>query len=179
MNHGGFSAEERPMNEFGKDNTAAKRKLTNAQVRELKELHHTGEWTQGRLAKHFGISAMQAGRIVRGESRNNVVTPTEAKEKEAEREAQRTSEIERGLIKSLHWLEMFVTMECEVLPDGTVKVISTQARPAMPDPFDHAGPGEDEPLAVSGLEKLQQDAKELKKSDLLLDELEKDLETEK
>ena len=46
-----------------------RRKLTNNQVRALRELRATGQFTQSALAKMFGISQTQVSLIVRGKSR--------------------------------------------------------------------------------------------------------------
>lgn len=54
------------MANFGAKESRA-RKLTLTQVRELKGFYEQGA-TQGALAKHYGISIGQIGRIVRGES---------------------------------------------------------------------------------------------------------------
>lgn len=42
-------------------------KLTPEQVLELRTLYSEHNWSQGRLARHYGISVGQVGRIVRGE----------------------------------------------------------------------------------------------------------------
>lgn len=49
------------------------RKLDDTQVRQLKQLYEEG-YTQGSLARYFGISIGQIGRIVRGESRRETGT---------------------------------------------------------------------------------------------------------
>ena len=43
-------------------------KLSPSQVLELRTLYAEQGWSQGRLARHFGLSVGQVGRIVRGES---------------------------------------------------------------------------------------------------------------
>ena len=47
-------------------------KLTEDQVREIRRLHATGEWSYPRLAERFGIHAQNIGRIVRREGYANV-----------------------------------------------------------------------------------------------------------
>lgn len=51
---------------FGKRNKAA-RKLDQLQVQQIRKLYEEGA-TQGAIARHFGMSTVQIGRIVRGES---------------------------------------------------------------------------------------------------------------
>jgi transcriptional regulator with XRE-family HTH domain len=43
-------------------------KLSPAEVLEIRELYHQQNWTQGALARRFGMSIVSIGRIVRGES---------------------------------------------------------------------------------------------------------------
>lgn len=43
-------------------------KLTPSDVFEMRRLYADEKWSQGRLARHFGVSVGQVGRIVRGES---------------------------------------------------------------------------------------------------------------
>jgi D-alanyl-D-alanine carboxypeptidase len=43
-------------------------KLTRAEVREIREKYKDRTWTQGSLARSYGVSVVQIGRIVRGES---------------------------------------------------------------------------------------------------------------
>jgi hypothetical protein len=54
------------MTKFSKGSLAAA-KLTPSQVMEMRELYNE-RWTQGALARRYGISVVQVGRIVRGES---------------------------------------------------------------------------------------------------------------
>lgn len=42
-------------------------KLEPSQVLEIRE-KYAADWTQARLSRHFGVSVIQIGRIVRGES---------------------------------------------------------------------------------------------------------------
>lgn len=58
---------------FGRSNRAAK-KLTLEEVVEIRRRYDSGD-TQGALARSFGISAVQIGRIVRGESWNSSNAP--------------------------------------------------------------------------------------------------------
>jgi DNA-binding XRE family transcriptional regulator len=58
------------MGKFGQRNLRAA-KLTLVKVRQIRELYAEGQYTQGELGKHFGVSAIQIGRIVRGESWNH------------------------------------------------------------------------------------------------------------
>lgn len=55
------------MAKFGRENTRAS-KLTPAMVNEMRRIYAEGRKTQGQLARDFGISAVQVGRIVRWES---------------------------------------------------------------------------------------------------------------
>ena len=67
-------------------------KISDQQVRELKKLYAEG-YTQGSLARHFGIGVAQVGRIVRGESRRDVggAAPSPA---EMDRIAQKLMELQ-------------------------------------------------------------------------------------
>jgi hypothetical protein len=59
------------MSRFAPGNSKAA-KLTNEQILEMRQKYEGGEYSQGRLAREFGISVNHVGRIVRGESRQSV-----------------------------------------------------------------------------------------------------------
>jgi transcriptional regulator with XRE-family HTH domain len=63
------------MSKFGQNNTRAA-KLSNEQVFELRGLYAEGA-TQAHLARRYGVTTNTVGRIVRGESRQNVPLPEE------------------------------------------------------------------------------------------------------
>ena len=65
------------MSKFGGRNSRAA-KLTIGQVREIRELYVASRASQGQLARDFGVSVVQIGRIVRGEVWQNLgpVAPT-------------------------------------------------------------------------------------------------------
>ena len=62
------------MSKFTAGNSRAA-KLSNEQVLEMRSLYTTEGWTQGTLARKFGVSVNTVGAIVRGETRQNVPMP--------------------------------------------------------------------------------------------------------
>lgn len=69
----------------GKHTTGNKRsaKLTPSEVIEMRRLYSEEGWTQGRCARHFGISVGQVGRIVRGEHWQEYTQPPTQQEIDA------------------------------------------------------------------------------------------------
>lgn len=57
-----------------RDNTMAEA-LTDEQVVEIRRLYHVDGWTQGRLARQFKRAVGTIGRIVRGETHQDVGMP--------------------------------------------------------------------------------------------------------
>lgn len=56
-------------------------KLSNEQVFEMRSLYNTGEWSQGALARRFGVAINTVGGIVRGETRQAVPMPVNGTDK--------------------------------------------------------------------------------------------------
>ena len=84
------------MNEFDPEHKKSRRKITDTQVRELKELYHEQKWTQKELADKFGISVMQVGRIVRGDSRKSVQIASELIEEQAKKQMEEMKKMLEG-----------------------------------------------------------------------------------
>lgn len=59
---------------FHRNNRGAS-KLTAGDVRNIREMYGGGHYTQGQLSRDFGISVNQIGRIVRGESWQDIPEP--------------------------------------------------------------------------------------------------------
>lgn len=79
---------------FGKGNGKAA-KLTVREVQEMRELYASGQATQGDLCRRFRISLVQVGRIVRGESWQDV--PVLATPAELEQSARRLLALQEEL----------------------------------------------------------------------------------
>lgn len=97
------------MSKSQRGNTRAA-KLTNAQVMEVRQRYAEGE-TQGALCRAFGMSVVQIGRIVRGESRRNL--PVVKGEHEMELEARASAE----RMAAMHGLSLPPTAEPPSLAD--------------------------------------------------------------
>lgn len=54
-------------------------KLTRTQVIDIRVKYHQEEWSQGRLARYFGVTIGTIGRIVRGETWQTVQHPASAR----------------------------------------------------------------------------------------------------
>ena len=65
------------MTKFGKGNSL-RSKLTNEQVWTIRERYMAGGCTQASLSREYGVTTETIGRIVRGETRVAVPTPTPA-----------------------------------------------------------------------------------------------------
>lgn len=80
---------------FAKRNKAG-RKLTSEKVAEMRKYYAEGA-TQGALAKYFGISAVQVGRVVRGESWSTSADVLMPSEEEMQASARRMVELQESL----------------------------------------------------------------------------------
>ena len=67
------------MSKFSPHNTKGA-KISNDQVLELRQLYHEEGWTQAQLARKYQVNVNTVGRIVRGESRQQVPMATESPE---------------------------------------------------------------------------------------------------
>lgn len=92
------------MTKFAPGNSRAAR-VSNEQVLEIRRLYHDEGWTQGRLAREFGLNINTIGRMVRGESRQRVPMPTDSPSEIAARMAKlqslRDAEIRERLAADL------------------------------------------------------------------------------
>lgn len=62
------------MNTFSRHNMKGS-KLSAGEVLEIRRLYKEPSWTQGRLSREFQVSIVQIGRIVRGESWQQLPVP--------------------------------------------------------------------------------------------------------
>lgn len=85
------------MTMFGRRNTKA-RKLTAYEVQQIRKAYAEGE-TQGALARAYGMSVGQIGRIVRGESWSGGLMPQGVSAAELEASAQRLLDLQHSLSK--------------------------------------------------------------------------------
>mgnify|MGYP003660423923 CR=1 FL=1 len=81
------------MTAFTKGNNRAA-KLNPGIVQDIRELYGRGDCTQGQLARDYGVSIVQIGRIVRGEVWQSVKQP-EPSAREIENSAQRMLAVQR------------------------------------------------------------------------------------
>lgn len=85
------------MTMFGRRNTKA-RKLTAYEVQQIRKAYEAGE-TQGSLARAYGMSVGQIGRIVRGESWSGGPAPEGVSAAELEAAAQRLLLLQQSIKK--------------------------------------------------------------------------------
>lgn len=64
------------MSKFAQGNNRAS-KLTNEQVFEIRMKYRGGQYTQSRLSREYGVIPETIGRIIRGDSHQNVPMPEE------------------------------------------------------------------------------------------------------
>jgi len=74
--------------------------LTASKVQEMRALYGKGHVTQGQLARDYGVSVVQVGRIVRGEVWQGL-GPQQAGARELEDSAQRMLELQESLIREM------------------------------------------------------------------------------
>jgi len=147
--------------------------LTATKVLEIRKFYETGNVTQGQLARDYGVSVIQIGRIVRGEVWQGLgpVAPTAIQlEASAERmlALQRKIEAEGGVkelvaAKGPSWAEQQLTPEARkrlrlftepaAMPE--VERPSTTKRVIPPSPLDDGDGGMDETGGV-GVRTLEQ-----------------------
>ncbi len=132
-----------------------RRKLSNEQVREIKERYAEGEGSYGSLAREYGVATETVARIIRGESRANVVTAAEMRAREAKRVSEEKIYVEEQSIKFMRMIEQHAA--------------EMGVKKPCPDPFDHDLPAEPDAEAV--LEKLEKAISKEKASDKLVEEL--------
>lgn len=82
------------MSKFGQNHTKAA-KLSAEQVRQIRELYANSSASQGQLARDFGISIGQIGRIIRGEAWQQVPATAATREQLA-LSAQRMLELQEA-----------------------------------------------------------------------------------
>lgn len=88
------------MPEFHKGNKRAVRKLTATQVYDIRLLYRRGDCTQGELARDFGVSVIQIGRITRGEVWQEIkLPPSDRDVEESMRRMLQVQEETQGLSK--------------------------------------------------------------------------------
>lgn len=87
------------MAEFQRRNVRAS-KLGVKQVQDIRKLYGRGDCTQGQLARDYGVSVVQIGRIVRGEVWQGL--PQEVTAIELDATAKRLLELQQSLVDKMN-----------------------------------------------------------------------------
>jgi len=106
-------------------------KLTASQVIEIRRLYAESDATQGQIARDFEISAVQVGRILRGESWQQLPATMPTRE-EMDMSARRLYEMQeaRKAMSPQERMARDVLEEQQKHPDAMVKELQTEEREA-------------------------------------------------